>query len=135
MTGRNSSEIKLTAQLVLAAEDARYAALIAGDVSELNNLLGEDLVYHHSNGLVDNKAGIISAISSGMVSYLTMKRGKCDTRIYGSGEIGIITGNAKYKVTVDKEEVFVSLSFHSIWAWRDKGAEFVSWQATLTPEL
>ena len=40
---------------VLALEDARYSAMLAGDVASLEKLLDKDLTYAHSNGLTQKK--------------------------------------------------------------------------------
>ncbi len=39
----------------LSAEDARYAAQTACDVAAMEGLFADDLVYIHSNGVVDGR--------------------------------------------------------------------------------
>lgn len=40
---------------ILTLEDARYSAMLAGDVAALEKLLDKDLTYAHSNGLTQKK--------------------------------------------------------------------------------
>jgi hypothetical protein len=116
----------------LAAEDARYLAQRSGDIDGMETLFGDDLVYQHSTGVLDDKAGFIRAISSGEVRYRRMERHDVKVRIYGG--IAIITGRARFEVTVNGADSTVRLRFHSIWAKRGAGPQFVSWQATLLPQ-
>jgi hypothetical protein len=52
-------------------------------------------------------------------------------RTYGC--LAIITGNAEFDVTTRGKDVSVQLRFHSVWAKRDQGVQFVSWQSTPVP--
>lgn len=114
-----------------AAEDLRYAAQISGDVPALECMFGEELVYAHSTGAFDGKSGFIESIRSGRVKYRSMERYDTQVRVFGA--LGILTGRAKFDVSVNGIESVVRLSFHSIWEKRVTGFRFISWQATLTP--
>ena len=48
---------------VLNAESARFEAMIRRDTVQLRQVLSDDLVYIHSNGLVETKMEHISSIS------------------------------------------------------------------------
>ena len=50
------------------------------------------------------------------------------TRTYGA--IAIVTGSAKFEVTVKGENRTLDLLYHAVWAKRVAGTQFVSWQAT-----
>jgi hypothetical protein len=119
----------ITDHEALAAEDARYLAQTSANIAAMETLFGEDLVYQHSTGALDDKAGFVQAIRSGAVRYRKMERHDVKVRIYGG--IAIITGKARFEVTVNGADSTVSLRFHSIWAKRGAGLQFVSWQATL----
>lgn len=122
----------ITENEALAAEDARYQAQINARFDIMELMFGDELVYQHSSGALDDKTGFIRAISSGAVRYRTMERYDVKVRIYGG--IAIITGRARFGVTVNGADSTVRLSFHSIWAKRGAGQQFVSWQATLLPQ-
>ena len=121
----------ITADEALRAEDARYAAQTGGDFTLLERLIGDDLVYIHSSALVDGKASYIDSQRSGSVRYRAMRRSNVTVRTYGC--LAIITGQGNFDVTVKGQDRSVELLFHSIWAKRDSGVQFISWQATALP--
>jgi hypothetical protein len=121
----------ITEEEALRAEDARYAAQTSNDFAAMERLFGEDLVYIHSSAVVDNKASYIESMHSGTVKYRVMRRSDVTVRTYGC--LAIISGNANFDVTVKGQDLAVELRFHSIWAKRGGGLQFVSWQATRVP--
>ena len=122
----------VSAEEALAAEDARYAAQTGDDFGALQKLIGEDLVYIHSSALVDNKASYIESMKSGTVKYRVMRRTDVTVRTYGC--VAILSGLGNFDVTVKGQDMAVEIRFHSIWAKRDRGLEFISWEATRTPQ-
>jgi ketosteroid isomerase-like protein len=121
----------ITEQEAQAAEDARYAAQTADDFAAMDRLFGEDLVYIHSSAVVDGKQSYLDSMRSGSVKYRVMRRSDVTVRTYGC--LAIVSGNADFDVTVKGQDLSVALRFHSIWAKRAGGPQFVSWQATRVP--
>jgi len=121
----------ITAQEAQRAEDARYAAQTSNDFAAMDALFGADLVYNHASAVVDDKAAYIESMRSGNVKYRVMKRSNVKARTYGC--IAILTGDADFDVTVKGQDLSVQLRFHSIYAKRPAGVQFVSWQATRVP--
>jgi ketosteroid isomerase-like protein len=116
----------------LRAEQARYAAQTANDFAAMEQLFGDDLVYVHSSTVLDTKASFIESMRSGTVRYRQMQlRGEPRVRTFGA--VAIITGRALFEVTVKGEDRALDLLFHSVWARRPSGLQFVSWQATRLP--
>jgi hypothetical protein len=113
------------------AEDARYAAQTTNDFAAMEKLIGDDLVYIHSSSVLDDKAAYIESMRSGTVKYRVMRRSEVKVRPYGC--LALISGNADFDVTVKGQEMSVPLRFHSIWAKRPGGLQFISWQATRVP--
>jgi hypothetical protein len=114
-----------------AAEDARYAAQTGDDFAAMDRLFGQDLVYIHASAVVDDKRSYIESMRSGNVKYRVMRRSDVKVRTYGC--LALVTGNANFDVTVKGQDLAVELRFHSIWAKRPGGPQFVSWQATRVP--
>jgi hypothetical protein len=121
----------ISADEALRAEDARYAAQTSRDFAALQQLLGDDLVYIHSSAIVDNKASYIEVQRAATVIYRKMRRSDVTVRTYGC--VAIITGIGNFDVTVKGEDLAVEIRFHSIWAKRAAGVEFISWEATRVP--
>lgn len=130
-SGAQTCSGNITVEEALQAEDARYKAQMSGDGAAMRKLFGDDLVYIHSSTVQDTKASFIESITSGNVKYRTMSRGEPKVRTYGC--IAIVSGGAKFEVTVKGEERTLNLLYHAVWAKRGSGVEFVSWQATKIP--
>jgi len=118
----------ITVDEALAAEDARFKAQMSGDGAGMSKLFGDDLVYVHSSTVVDTKKSFIESITSGNVKYRSMSRGESTVRTYGG--VAIVSGSAKFEVTVKGENRTLELLYHAIWAKRAGGPQFISWQAT-----
>jgi hypothetical protein len=54
---------------VAAAEDQRYAAMLAGDTSALAQLLSDRLTYVHSSALLDTRQSLLAKISGRSIVY------------------------------------------------------------------
>ena len=118
----------ITVADALQAEDARYQAQMANDFDALEALIAEDLVYIHSSTVQDTKASFIESLRSGKVRYNNMQRSDTKVRIFG--DVAIVTGKAVFEVTARDQDMTLNLLFHAVWAKRDSGLQFVSWQAT-----
>jgi len=122
----------ITAEEALQAEDARYAAQTGGDFAAMERMFGDDLVYAHSSGELDDKTGFIELQRSRTVIYRTMQRSEAKVRVYGP--VAIITGKGKFDVTVKGEQSTANILFHSIWVKRGGAAQFISWHAAAAPK-
>ena len=121
----------ITAEEALRSEDARYQAQATNDIATLERLLGPDLVYIHSSAAMDSKNSYLELLRSGTVTYRAMRRSEVTVRTYGC--LAMITGNAAFDVTTKGEDLSIQLRFHSVWAKRPQGVQFVSWQSTRLP--
>ena len=122
----------ITAEEVLRAEDTRYAAQIANDFAAMEQMFGPELVYIRSvDGAVADKRAYIESMRSGTVKYRAMRRSDVSVRTYGC--LAIITGSFELDLTVRGADVSEQSRFHSVWAKRSQGVQFVSWQSTRIP--
>ncbi len=122
----------ITAEEVLRAEDARYAAQIANDFATMERVFGDDLVYIRSiDGAPADKRAYIESMRSGAVKYRSMKRSDAKVRTYGC--LATITGFFELEATVRGQSLSEQVRFHSLWAKRGEGVQFVSWQSTRVP--
>jgi hypothetical protein len=116
---------------VVAAELRRYEAQTGGDFVAMERILGEDLVYIHSSAAVDDKRAYIKSMRDGTVRYRTMRMIDNKVRVYDC--LAVMTGSARFEVTVKGEDITVDLRFTEAWAQRGEDLQFVSWQATRLP--
>jgi ketosteroid isomerase-like protein len=68
---------------VLRLEQQWENALTNSDISVLENLYDESLIYTHSNGKVDTRESYLAAIKSGATKYQSMKRDEIKVSVYG----------------------------------------------------
>ena len=122
----------ITAEEALRAEDARYAAQLANDFAAMERMFGSDLVYIRSvDGAVADKRAYIESMRSGTIKYRAMRRSDVRVRIYGC--LATITGLFELDLTVRGGDLSEQSRFHSVWAKRGQGVQFVSWQSTRVP--
>ncbi len=122
----------ITAEEALRAEDARYAAQIANDFAVMERMFGPDLVYIRSvDGAAADKTAYVESMRSGTVKYRVMRRSDVKVRTYGC--LAAITGFFELEATVRDAALSEQVRFHSLWAKRAQGLQFVSWQSTRVP--
>ena len=72
----------------------------------MQRLFGDDFVYVHSTGAVDNKASYIERQRSSLHSR-AMRRSNATVRVFGC--LAIITGNGSFDVTQKGQDSTVQL--------------------------
>ena len=116
---------------ILALEEKRFAAMVAGDVAALDALLDDGLVYTHSSGVVDDKASYLEAIGSGRTRYVSQKR--FDERVRMRGDCALVTGRAEIEVEVNGVHKSLRLRYLDVWVKTPRGWKFAAWQSTSIP--
>ena len=58
---------------IAALEDARYRAMVAGDVAGLGRFLSDRLTYTHSTALTESKAEYLASVAKGVFRYREIK--------------------------------------------------------------
>lgn len=106
---------------VLAADDARLAALIAADVDALDHLCARDLVFVHANGRQDDKAAFLEEARSGHIRYRSIVR--TATSVTVSGNVGIVYASTAVEVMMNGERRASPVRYMSVWtngsgAWK-----------------
>ena len=95
-------------------------------------MFGAELVYIRSvDGAVADKHAYIDSMRSGTVKYRAMRRSDVRVRTYGC--LALITGFFELDLTVRGGDLSEQSRFHSVWAKRGQGMQFVSWQSTRVP--
>ena len=118
-------------EAVRAAEVARFKAMAANDFVSLDKLLGDDLIYTHSNALVDTKASYVESMTSGALKYHTIDSSDMKVRVYGT--TAIITASATMAVTSKGVAATNHLRYTDVWVLRDGRWQMVGWQSTKKP--
>jgi ketosteroid isomerase-like protein len=86
------------ADQVKAAEAARCAAMLAGDVAGLDGLLAEGLTFVHSNGGVDGKSALLKKMAAGAIAYQAIDWSEPQVDVRGA--VAALHGIMALQVTV-----------------------------------
>ncbi|AXE19203.1 nuclear transport factor 2 family protein [Runella rosea] len=117
--------------LVADIEKKRFAALVSKDYAYLNQVMGEDIIYCHSNGLIDTKASFIQSIKDGKLVYNEMTADELKVRIYD--KTAIITGVCAAKVVSNGQQLNTRFRFTDVYIKRKEGWQMVTWQSLRLP--
>ena len=110
---------------VMAADDARYAAMLAGDVAALDSLLADSLVYTHATARTEDKAAYLKAVSSGVVKYVELERSEVVVQVYGS--TAVMHGRLSLSVLREGSRKGMTGLFQSVWVRLDNRWQMVAW--------
>jgi hypothetical protein len=127
----NSAVSNESARQVMAAEEARTAALDHSDVSALERIVGDDLTYVHASGRVDTKSSYLAAIRSGQLHYISWQAKNLQVRVLGN--TAVINGEYAVRVTdsrVQRTPFDINILVLSVYARRDGQWQQIAWQST-----
>ena len=110
------------------AELDRFGAQVARDTAALRNLLDDDLVYVHSNALIENKARFIETVATGRIGYDSLVPVQMTHRLYGSTAVG--NGRVRAVVRMNGQILSVDLLLTTVLVSRNGRWRLVSWQST-----
>lgn len=113
---------------IRAVEARRYAAMLAGDVRELAEVLDVDLTYIHSDGSSDNRDSYLAKVTSGYFIYRQIEAPI--ERVNAFDDTAVITGRMLAEVVVAGETR--RLANASLAVYRRRGAiwRLVAFQPT-----
>lgn len=82
---------------IIALEKRRCAALTAGNIEAVRELMADDLVHIHGNGAMDDKAGYLKGVETKYVFHC-IERGDLNIRVYG--DVAVVVGPLEQTVSV-----------------------------------
>lgn len=115
----------------LAAQDARFAAMIKGDAAYLETALDESLTYQHSTGACQSKAEFVDAIRTGALKYKAIDVIERQVRHFGT--VVIITGMIRVQAVNASGTLDTRARFTDVYERRKDRLIQVAWQNTRIP--
>ncbi len=115
---------------VCALEDERMRATIAGDLATLDRLMHDELVYAHSNGIVDSKSEYLAKLRNGSLRYQAMNLLKRNARRFG--DTVITNGRLRVEVDADGKHNAFELLYTCVYSTAAE-SRLLSWHATRAP--
>ena len=116
---------------ILALEDERFRAMIAGDLPTLDRILADDLTYVHSGGQLESKAEFLGRLRSGDLKYKVMRREDVQVRLLDCA--AVVTGRVHVEVYAEGEDRSIVMRFTDVYAQRAGRWRMVAWQSTRIP--
>jgi ketosteroid isomerase-like protein len=115
------------AEDVNAAEEARYAVMIAQDRAALAAILADEFIYHQPSGRVQDKPGYIEQVTAGEVRIKRAERYDIKINVYGN--TATATGSTRVDVELKGEPKQFDLRFLDVWVKRDGRWQIVARQS------
>lgn len=117
---------------VLAAEDARFAAMVAADAGEMRHWFAEDLVYVHSTGQVESRDQLIESITSGRTRYVTVTPVERQVVPLGTAAAAV-RGRGRFQVTAGANALDLQIRYLAVYGKQDGVWRLRSWQSLRNP--
>lgn len=99
---------------VQRADQARIAAILAGDTAALSPFLSEDLHYAHSDGRVQTKPQFLAAVGGNRIRYLTFEPHDVHLQAIAPGAVAM-NGRARLVAEAGGQRVQFTLRFLAVW--------------------
>ena len=117
---------------VLAAEDARFAAMIAADPETMRRWFADDLAYVHSTGVTEGRETLIAAIAGGRLQYLAVE--PAERRVVFQGtEAAFVQGVARIKARSGAQELDFRARYLAIYGLESGAWRLRAWQSLRIP--
>ncbi len=122
-----------SAATLIAADDARIAAMRQADRTALETAFSGDLRYAHSNGVVDTKASFLESLTSGKMKYLSYEHLEREFTFPAPG-LALMTGKAHVRVEVAQGTTMDSvLGYLAVWKVEGGNWKLLAWQSCRLP--
>ncbi|MGW3375988.1 nuclear transport factor 2 family protein [Streptomyces hydrogenans] len=117
---------------IRALEDARYAAVIAGDVDAFTSLAHPELAYTHSNALVDTLETYQDKLRSGFYVYHRIDHPV--DRIIVTGNTAVVIGEMHADITAGGVRKTLANRSMAVWIREQDRWLLLGYQPTVLPE-
>lgn len=119
------------AAAVLAAQDQRFAATIAGDTAALAAMMADDLSYTHSSAVTETKAEFLEALKSGKYVYREIKPGERRVRVWS--DAAVVSGPAHVVIEPGGKRTEIDLYFSELYVRQNGRWRMALWHSTRLP--
>ena len=114
------------------AEEQFGEAATKMDYAALNRILADDMIYSHSNGVVDDKAQFIASLKDGTRKYESIKIHEFTVRPYGN--TAAVAGKVTMVITARGATAPREMRYLRFWAKKDGRWQLVGHQSVTLPQ-
>ena len=119
-------------QMVIDLDKKRMTAMAQKDITTLNRVLSDDLIYTHSSARLDTKQSLIGNMESGSAVYTAVE--PSDVKAQDLGDTVVLTGSCRISVMSQGRPNSFSVRFTDVYANKGGQWQMVAWQSTRLPE-
>jgi len=119
-------------QMVIDLDKKRMTAMAQKDITTLNRVLSDDLIYTHSSARLDTKQSLIGNMESGSAVYTAVE--PSDVKAQDLGDTVVLTGSCRISVMSQGRPNSFSVRFTDVYANKGGKWQMVAWQSTRLPE-
>ncbi|HEV2301165.1 MAG TPA: nuclear transport factor 2 family protein [Stellaceae bacterium] len=120
------------AEKVVALDKRRMTAMAQKDMTTLNALIADDLVYTHSSARLDTKQSLLGAMESGATVYTAVEPSEVKAQDHGAAVI--LTGRAQISVNSGGRAMSFAVRFTDVWVDKGGAWQMTAWQSTRLPD-
>ena len=99
-------------QELLDRQQQRYAAAMAQDVDQLEQMVVEELRYCHTTGAVDTKTSYLETVRTGGIRWIEVHPEGMEARVYEN--VGVIAGRVRQQITVAGRDQPIDMHIRTI---------------------
>jgi hypothetical protein len=115
-------------ETIIELDRQRMVATVEKDISRLNDILADELIYTHSSARVDTKQSLIEGIVSGTTAYTSLEPSEVVAQ--DLGDVVVLTGVAAMTVSLSGRPTSFRVRFLDVYARRGDAWRMVAWQST-----
>jgi ketosteroid isomerase-like protein len=116
---------------IASVERALFSAMTHQDVSALQPMLADDLIYCHSNGRCETKAQLLESIRTGRIRYRSIDILSLRPRT-AAGAV-IVNGSIAVDGDMDGEPIKLQMVYMAVYVRRNDQWRLAAWQAARLP--
>jgi hypothetical protein len=117
---------------VLAAEDARFSAMVKQDAEVLRRSLADELAYVHMTGEVEDREQFIASVASGTRRYLAIASVERRVDFPGPGA-AVVQGRARFEVEAGPNRIAFDSRYLAVYGFADGAWRLRAWQSLRLP--
>lgn len=112
-------------------EKQRFLAMTQKDTLFLQKILADDLIYTHSNALIETKKDFLESIQTGKITYKSLESEEMKIRIYE--KTAVINGLVHVVGALNGKEFDIHLRYVDVYHKNKIGWQLVAWQSVKVP--
>lgn len=118
--------------VIIELDRKRMKAMAEKNISALETLLSDDLIYCHSSARLDTKQSLIGAMQSGATVYTSVE--PSDVTAQDFGDAVVLTGIARIQVLSNGKPNAFAVRFTDVYSNKGGHWQMVTWQSTRLAE-